>query len=332
MPKKTKKQSIQSSNLIKSDDKIERVEKLDVKDRKFLFALWKNGRITTTALAKQIGVSQEVALYRMQRLKDRKILRGVTALIDESVYDFDIYQLYIRFKPTEKSKKEEFLQYAKKLTGFRKAILLAGPYDIALYFRVWCAVEFNELQEQLFKKFGTIVQKKDLSLIIKTTHLPPSMLFPQARPEYVVGGKRGEQKITESDETILELLRNDGRMTILDLAKNTTLAPNTIRSALQRFEQEEVIKGYLPTYDLRPLGYDRFSVAIELDNPAEKTKCAQLLNNHHHVTKIIELFGKSDLEFECYFLTVEDLLEFIEHLKLHIRLDNTTIMFKNQEA
>lgn len=329
MPKKLKKKNISYS---KSNDIIERVEKLDIKDKKLLFAIWKNGRITTTSLAKQICVSQEVALYRMQRMQERKILKGIRTLIDESIYDFDLYRIYIQFKPTDKLKKEEFLKYAKSLPGFRKALLLAGPYDLAIYFRVWCAVEFNELQDQLFKRFGTIIHKKDLSLIIRTTYLPPSMLFPQARPEYIVGGKKGELTLDTNDENILNLLRNNGRITILELADKTKLAPNTVRSALQRFEKEEVIKGYLPTYDLRSLGYDKFTVAIELENPAEKAKCTQLLNDHHHVTKIVELFGKSDLEFECHFLTVEDLLEFIEHLKSNMNLSNATVIFKNQEV
>ena len=47
---------------------------IDLKDRKILYELDKNARISYAQLGKKIGLSTEVVYYRVKKLEDMKIL------------------------------------------------------------------------------------------------------------------------------------------------------------------------------------------------------------------------------------------------------------------
>ena len=60
---------------------------IDGVDRKILRALEKDGRLTNTALADQVGLSQSACLRRVQALEEAGVIAGYRAVIDRSKLD-----------------------------------------------------------------------------------------------------------------------------------------------------------------------------------------------------------------------------------------------------
>ena len=58
--------------------------KLDYYDKKILFELDKNARVTTSSLAKKIRKSKQFVDYRIKKLEQGKIILGYTSVIDYS--------------------------------------------------------------------------------------------------------------------------------------------------------------------------------------------------------------------------------------------------------
>ena len=52
------------------------MEELDLKDKKILFALDFDARMSLTQLGKKVGVSKQVAKYRIENLAKRGIIKG----------------------------------------------------------------------------------------------------------------------------------------------------------------------------------------------------------------------------------------------------------------
>jgi len=59
-----------------------------------------------------------------------------------------------------------------------------------------------------------------------------------------------------TDVQILSLLQDDGRMSIVDLAKAVALSPTAVTRRIQRLEEQGVIRGYSARVDYGRLGWE----------------------------------------------------------------------------
>lgn len=62
--------------------------------------------------------------------------------------------------------------------------------------------------------------------------------------------------IDDFDRRIIEVLQEDGRMPIANLAERVSLSATPVSRRLRRLEQEGYILGYSPVLDLRKLGFE----------------------------------------------------------------------------
>ena len=71
--------------------------KLDYYDKKILFELDKNSRITTSSIAKQIRKSKQFVDYRIKRLEEEKVILGYTTVIDYSKLGYTSIRVYFKY-------------------------------------------------------------------------------------------------------------------------------------------------------------------------------------------------------------------------------------------
>ena len=77
-----------------------------------------------------------------------------------------------------------------------------------------------------------------------------------------------------TDKQILELLQEDGKMTIREVAEQTKMSQTAIRSRIQKLE-ENLIKKYMAIIDCRKLGYREMvmaSLRVNSRRPLEQIK------------------------------------------------------------
>jgi len=72
--------------------------KLDKKDKKLLYLLDIDGRLTYSQLAKKTAMSKQLVKYRMDRLEKAEIIRGYYPMIDTSRLGFTTFRVYFKFK------------------------------------------------------------------------------------------------------------------------------------------------------------------------------------------------------------------------------------------
>ena len=63
------------------------------------------------------------------------------------------------------------------------------------------------------------------------------------------------QAIDRMDRKLLEILRNDGRMTNTDIADQVALSPSPCLRRIKRLEEEGVIRGYGARLDMKKVGW-----------------------------------------------------------------------------
>lgn len=109
---------------------------LDKIDRAILTVLARDGRISITALARQIGLSKSPAQARLKRLEASGIITGYRALVDPIRLGLDhVAFVEIRLTDTRKKALEAFNKAVAAIPEIEQAHMIAGNFDYLLKVR-----------------------------------------------------------------------------------------------------------------------------------------------------------------------------------------------------
>ena len=95
---------------------------LDVKDKKILKELLVDSRMSISRLAKKVGVSREVALYRINKLK-KEMIKEFYTVIDTKALGYTRYTTFIQLKGITIEQEKIFLNELMK----DPAVTYMGP-------------------------------------------------------------------------------------------------------------------------------------------------------------------------------------------------------------
>jgi len=116
--------------------------------------------------------------------------------------------------------------------------------------------------------------------------------------------------IDRSDEAILALLREDGRMSFREMSARLDLSETTIRSRIRRLEQSGIMR-VVARVDLKLTGFPFTAlVGLKIRGRAVEDVGADLAGISE-VISILAVIGRSDLEIQIIAKTLEQLDELI---------------------
>lgn len=109
---------------------------MDAFDWKIVDALAANGRITVTALARQVGLSKTPAQVRLKRLVDTGLIRGFRAIIDPVRMGLDhIAFTEVKLADTREQALQEFNAAVRRIPEVEECHMLASNFDYLLKVR-----------------------------------------------------------------------------------------------------------------------------------------------------------------------------------------------------
>jgi len=109
------------------------VQELDVTDIAILAEFQNNGRISKNELAYRVGISPLQCLRRLRVLQGRGIIKGVRALIDPQLLNYElVFFTMIRLHSQSQRALDEFDRFVESQTIVRESWLLAGDVDYIL--------------------------------------------------------------------------------------------------------------------------------------------------------------------------------------------------------
>ena len=308
------------------------MEKLDKKDKRLLFELYKDARASAVELASRIDVSKEAVTYRLKRLEEKNILKKTMAIVDISALGFNLFHVQIRLTPEGKIKKQELIERFRLLPELSWIIEVSGDWDFVLIFMGPSIHEFKEVYEKFLSKTGKFIDKKTSSTIFSIHYFSPHYLFEEKERIHVQQSmKLSRFKLDSNQEKIINLLEDNGRIPLLHMANELGVSISTIKYHLKVLEKNKILLTYLPIIETKTLGIDRYRVVFQLTNPAETKKFVELLSMNPHITTIMKLLGVYDVEIECEYSSVEKLLEDIRTIETSIAIRSFDIMFFNKK-
>lgn len=293
--------------------------KLDKKDKKILYELYKNARVPISIVAKKVELSKDTIKYRIQRMEKTGLILGYTAVVNLNRLGFhwNILLLQTKFENSEQeSKFSEFLQSSKNVI---KVMKCSGKWDYQIDVVYSSMLELNEIIKQI-KELTFLLDLSVLNCLkeIKYSHLPP-IFFADLKQEMAltaVGRVDESKEKIEIDDIDLQLIKSlvkNSRTSLLYLSKRVRLSPDATNNRIKRLEKNGVLHGYMPVVNTARL-YDEHWIFIQTDK-LPPTLLAYL-KQHQNIQTVYEIGYEYDLFFWISTTTIgeyETILSEIKH-------------------
>lgn len=142
--------------------------RLDEYDKKIVELLQKDSSISNIELSKKIGLAPSSCLLRVKNLKEQKILKQFTVVVDEKVLGFQITcfaKVYIH--PLNRENCQAFIEEAKKIPEIVECYTITG--DASFLMKI-VAKDFEYYRNFVFDKLlnAPYVSNIDTSIVVSS--------------------------------------------------------------------------------------------------------------------------------------------------------------------
>ncbi len=266
---------------------------MDKIDTKIMKELDINPRETLSKLGKKIGISQQTADYRVKRLMKNSEISKFGTIINLKALGYEHYRIFISFNNKKYSNKEIF-SYLKKQKGVYWASRVGGKYDLHLVLFVKDFEELDNFIDTFNNNFPELIKNYKSEYILKHTFYNHKYLGSKnTLIEYGYNDKI--QKIDDLDWQILEKLKNNCRLSSLEISTGKKVTYKTIINRIKNLEKNKIILGYrmfIQSSNKRPyillLSFKDYS-------KSQEKNLLNFLEVNKSVTQVLRLFGNWNL-------------------------------------
>src|SRR3989338_469103 len=246
--------------------------KLDIINRKILYELDKNCRVSDNQLAKKVHLSRESVRNRINKLQQDGIILGFITSINPSKFGYMFFKLYFQLANNPKER-ERFYEYFKKIPGLYWFGGNDGVWDLHATFYAKNVKEFNNLKNKIYTEFKNLIIKKELGVLVNVREYQKKYLIEDIKEisdPVIFADDIVKNEIDSLDKKILNKLAQNARMGLVEIARKTKANVDIIRNRIKKMEEKKIIIQYRVAVDHKKLGYEMFKAFIYFNNLSEK--------------------------------------------------------------
>jgi len=303
------------------------MDKLNLKDKKILYELEKNARVTISDIAKKVGLSKQLVSYKIKRLEEKRIIEGYHAIIDTSRLGYTTYRVYLKFQHLTTQKKDEIFDYLAAINEITILLTIDGRWDAGFAVMVKGIYEFYEIWDKImvYKEF---IDSYHISIYSPIYHFTRTFLSPKRDeiPKTLILGGNEKVKFDTLDIQIIKELAPNIRKPLIEIASKLQKSLQFVINRLKTLEKKGIIQGYRPILNWHLLGYDYYKVDITLRSYKNYKELFEYCKNHLYIFQIDKTIGTTDFEIEIYARSKEHFKEIMQELqdKFNTSLKNYT--------
>jgi Lrp/AsnC family transcriptional regulator, leucine-responsive regulatory protein len=287
---------------------------LDLADRKILAELDKNCRISATQLAKRVRKSREAVKYRIAQLEKKGIITGYIASVNPNKFGFYMFKVYLQLEniPEERERFYQFLRTKKNIYWFG---ICDGAFDCIFDILSKGVTEYYEEINEICAQFHKLIVRKLLGVMVDTTQYDKKYFAEGPHEKEVTWAGNVEYNEMQSlDFKILNVLANDARIPIAQLARKCSSTIEVVRRRIKRMEDLGIILSYRIDVNFHKLGFEFFKAIIYFKSLSKKDELAlhEWMRQNKNSAYYIRSIAPWEAEFEFF---VENYLQFNEIIK-----------------
>lgn len=295
-----------------------KIIKLDEKDKKIIRELLMNSRQSFSKIGKKVSLPKNVVAYRVKKITENKLMTLFCTIVDKTRLGYLHCKLFLKFHHFNGNLEKRILEFLKKTKKIHWVATLDGNYDFCILFLARNVEEMHLTYSKIIYKFNNYILDKELLISVKEHHFPYNFLYNKLDKKISFNtGRKSQSKLDKVDIKIVNLMKQNSRISMLELMEKLKLSPQIIRNRIKKMEKDMMIMGYKARFEYTLIGLNHFYIFLNLTN-IDKDKEKEIivfLSSFPSILKIMKGIGKWDLEFECVFPSHLELHDFLKELK-----------------
>jgi DNA-binding Lrp family transcriptional regulator len=306
---------------------------LDKADLKILSELDKNCRIPSTQLAKKIGKSRQAVEYRINQLVEKGIITCFNASINPHKIGYKAYKIYVKLRniPSEKAKLFSYLKNSPRVYWMGEC---SGSWDLIFSFFAKSDYEFYELKNDFISRFNKVIVNEEEGILIDVKQYPKMYFTGKIESPTMFAGEIVNNDLDSLDYIILAEVVNNGRISLVDLAKKVRSTEIIVKNRLRKLQENGVIIQFRIGVNLNKLGLELYKAIIRLDRytKEDERRLLSFVSRFPNIQYFIR--NISQIEPELVVSNYQEYYEIIENLKKEfpdvIRTVDTVLMITDE--
>jgi DNA-binding Lrp family transcriptional regulator len=273
---------------------------LDYFDRRILFELDRNARISTTEIGKKIRKSKQFVDYRIKKLQEARILKGFITVIDYSKLGYLSMRVYLKFHnttPEEQAKIENDLIRDKEVWWL---VTIEGNWDVGYAMALKNPLDFYVYWDKLLEKYRKYISKYSIVTYTHIEQYPKAYLIQKENTDAgtLVGSSKETIKIDTFDKALLRCIADQARLPLISIAEHLKTSHQVVKNHLKKLERLGIIQGYRALIDTSFLGYRYYKSYLNLIHTERLENLKEFCKRHPNILNTNRTIGGRDFEIE----------------------------------
>jgi len=306
---------------------------LDVKDRKILAELDKNARLSDSEVAKKVGVSKQVANYRIKRLLEEGIILDFYTIVNTGKLGLNSYYVFLQFENINKQQEKVLLEKIKNLDFVGWLVSGTGRWDAIVLIYAKDIETFDKLLNNLINLCGNHLHEYNFTILIKGEHISYKFISSENIKSIHQTEKVETIALDKIDKKILYSISHNARASIVELSEFVKIPLHVISYHLKNLIKRGVIEGFKPKINVNKLGYQWHVLFIQFQktNETRKKEFIEFCKSHKKIYYVTNTLGEYNLMLDIHVKNTEEfkdvLLELKEKFSDVIKLYESIILF-----
>ncbi len=290
---------------------------LDLLDKKILFELSKNARLSQSAMAKNIGSSRDTVNYRIANLKKSGVLQAYRTLIDINKFGYLNFHVFLQLKQPTKEAFAELIKKLKEYVFLRAIIQFNGKYDLELALVAKDIVDCDRIITQICNDCQYVLQNYEVLFLTKTF---AANTFPRSFYHKEIEEKKTqkeEYKLDSNDIKILELLSDTADLPVYKIAEKINLSADAVTYRIKKLQKSDYIVGYMPAINYNIINYNVYAVLVSITSLTQKEEFAlqEFLKTNADILWAVKTIGKYNLILYICTQKMDDFIKTTQELR-----------------
>ncbi len=290
---------------------------LDLTDKKILELLDLNCRISNAQIGKKVHKSREAVKYRIGQLQKKGVITNFITSINPNKLGYLMFKAYLKLEniPNER---EKFYKELKENKDIYWMGISDGAYDLVFAILSPSITEYYTKVNNLLSKWQHLIVSKVLGTMVDTTQYNKKFFTDNKEGSYVVlGGNQVQNKVDSLDSSILNILANNARIPLAELARKVSSTIEIVRGRIKKLEKNEIILNYRIAVDFNKLGLEFFKAIIYFRSLSEKDEKSlfEWMRVHPKSLYYIRSLAPWEVEFEFVVPSYQDFNDIINALR-----------------
>jgi DNA-binding Lrp family transcriptional regulator len=293
-------------------------ESFDVKDKKILFELDRNARQTDSEIAKKVGVSKQVANYRIHRLLKNNIINNFYSFINVGKLGLETYYVFFQLEGINKEEEQKLLEKLEKLSYVGWLVSSVGRWDVVLLLFADSISMFDKLLTNILNICGNHLHEYTFTTMLTAEHISYKFLSDDDTFNSVKQTEKTTKiNLGETEKKILSAISNDARKSVVDISREKNIPIHKVTYSLKNMMRKEIIEGFKPKINVHKLNYQWHLLLIQFQPSHSKRKkeFISFCKQHDKVYYVTNTIGSYNIMLDVFVKSPEQFKEVLLELK-----------------